>query len=317
MKYNFLPSKEFTQRARDRFLTAFDARYPSVVTPWHARIVFTAKALASVLAIAAVVLGSASVYADTRNVPVNDPLYPLKRLNESVRLAVAPPQEKPQLQASFVARRVSELNDLEEKDPSSTAIVRLANDAGNAVSASITAADNSNLQDGQLTHFCGTLFSAIATSSPAFRDELENHRRALERFESKCEGADADAENAAEDANDASSSVPAGPINIDMHRESGRITAPPQEASSSAPSSTTNPADKEELQIRIQNYLERHPVESMDNKQGGQDAQSGVGNESAIIGVNAGGDVSPTSTQDTEGQNRQEQGGQRSGRGDN
>jgi hypothetical protein len=136
------PSRKFKEKAKGRFLVAFDARHPAptahLAMAWFA---FVMKTTAVTLAVATVLLGGASVYADTKNVPADNPLYPLKRLGESVQLAVITvgrsTGQGAELQATFATRRADEIADLEERHPTSTLLPRLANDFGIAVTASI------------------------------------------------------------------------------------------------------------------------------------------------------------------------------------
>jgi len=243
----FSPSREFSERAKERFLVAFDARYPSVVlarAPWF---VFAMKASVGVIAVVAVLLGSASVYADTKNVPADNPLYPLKRFNETVQLAVAPAGNQAQLHAAFAARRVAELGDLEERKPASDAITQLKTDADESVNASITEAENNDIHDGALSDLCGRLLLTIATSSVGQSvAEFSGHKGDLERFTNKCEKADSD-----RDENITTSTADISTTTVD--------------ASASATTSTTP-----NLEFRIRKFLDRRPSRDINMRGDGQ-----------------------------------------------
>lgn len=188
VKKIFSPSREFNEQAKGRFLAAFDARYSAAPT---SRFAFALKLSVGVLAVIMVLIGGASVYADTANVPADNILYPLKRLNEAVQLAVAPTQVKAQLQATFAARRVTEIADLETRKPSSTIIAKLETAADVDVNASIADSESAGLQDGSLTDLCAKLFSTIATSSPALQVKLSANAGVLLRFARRCDRANA------------------------------------------------------------------------------------------------------------------------------
>lgn len=142
MKFDLPPSKEFKEKAKGRFLAAFDAHYPVPARPRPSEFILAMRALAIVLGCVAVIFGGASVYADTTNVPADNILYPLKRLTESVQLVLTVPSARPQLEATFAAQRAVEISDLAERHPSSTLIPHLENDLNVAVNASIKGAEN-------------------------------------------------------------------------------------------------------------------------------------------------------------------------------
>lgn len=204
MKFNFLPSREFAEKAKGRFLAVFDARYPAPLRSRASEFVLAVRALAVVLAVAAVVLGGASVYADTNNVAADNPLYPLKRLSESVQLALTKSQAKPQFVASQAARRADEITELETRHPTSTLLPSLANDLDDAVNVSISDAEkgdargkiNENSQENAanqkqqqtqkgLVEVCGTLQSFLGASL-TFRNDPLNNSRTLRYFDDRC-----------------------------------------------------------------------------------------------------------------------------------
>ncbi|HVO28488.1 MAG TPA: DUF5667 domain-containing protein [Candidatus Paceibacterota bacterium] len=175
------PRKEFIKETRIAFLAVFGAAHPG------ARARFTAMARSFIAGGAIVALfAGMSVYADTTNVAADSPLYPLKRLGESVQLAVAPASQKAQLQATFAARRAAEISALAAKNPSSTQIAGLARDLNDDVSNSAAAATQANLTDGALDQFCGRLASAVASSSFILQGRPLLRIEALARFRDAC-----------------------------------------------------------------------------------------------------------------------------------
>lgn len=224
MKFNFSPSKEFKEKTKEGFLAAFDARYPASARPRPSEFVLALRALAIVLAVVVVTLGGTSVYADTANVPAESPLYPLKRLGETVQLALTLSDAKPQLEASFAARRAAEITDLETQHPTSTLLPRLANDLANSVNDSLNGAGNEGRHDegasasfaapsstasstppgarfvapsgtppffsatpsDNLKRVCGTLGSFLNPSSSLIKGGFLKNSDALRRFEDRC-----------------------------------------------------------------------------------------------------------------------------------
>ena len=181
------------------FLAVFDAAHPAAGRVRAARSHFTiaARVLIACGALVAIFAGM-SVYADTANVAADSPLYPLKRLGESVQLAVAPAQDKAQLQATFAARRASELSDLEARKPNSVAtIADLSEDLNADVTNSLAGAAAAHIGDGKLNQLCGNVFSAITNASAALHGQSAAHARELFRFEDSC----GKAGNGAVDAN--------------------------------------------------------------------------------------------------------------------
>ena len=134
------PRAEFLAHGKERFLAAYDASPLAMSArpagPHYATIFF--KTGIGVLAALCVAAG-VSAYADTTNVPVTNPLYPLKRLGESVQLALAPASEQPQLQATFAVRRASEIDALQNANPTSTLIPQLATALDEDISGSLAA----------------------------------------------------------------------------------------------------------------------------------------------------------------------------------
>lgn len=138
-----LPREEFMTKGKERFLAVYDAsdlaRNAQQARPAYAAAFF--KAGVGVLAVLAIGVGL-SAYADTANVAVTNPLYPLKRISENVRLALAPAAEKPQLQATFAVRRADEIAALQASASSSALIPQLTNDMEQDIAASLLASTN-------------------------------------------------------------------------------------------------------------------------------------------------------------------------------
>jgi hypothetical protein len=175
-KQFFKPTKAFEEKNKARFLATFGVRYPATA---RSRWIFGVKTLAATLAVLALALGGISAYADTTNVPVESPLYPLKRVAESVQLAVTLPAAKPALEATFAARRATEITDLENNHPSSTLLPSLSADLGKDLDASVSA--------GLTSDRCNTLRGVFDASSSLVRNTLlSEHVGVLIRFRKQC-----------------------------------------------------------------------------------------------------------------------------------
>lgn len=135
----FPPAREFHAKAKERYLAAFDACYPET-RPLQVRSQFmlAVRGVAALLVVALGLLGGGAVYADTTNVSADNPLYSLKRMSESIKLAVATqPVVRSELEATYAARRANEIAYLEARNPSSTLIDQLATDLDDSFDASI------------------------------------------------------------------------------------------------------------------------------------------------------------------------------------
>jgi hypothetical protein len=67
-----------------------------------------------------IVNGSAVIFADTRDVPPESPLYTYKRVGEDIRVVLAPKEKKAEVEASITARRGRELKAVVAELASST-----------------------------------------------------------------------------------------------------------------------------------------------------------------------------------------------------
>lgn len=137
-----LPREEFMTKGKDRFLAVFDASplaRNARAAGVHARPAYVTAFFKIGIGVTAVLFVGVglSAYADTANVAATNPLYPLKRISENVRLALAPAALKPQLEATFAVRRANEVVALQASAPSSTLIPALTDDMQQDISASL------------------------------------------------------------------------------------------------------------------------------------------------------------------------------------
>ena len=181
------PSKTFLEAGKKRFLAAFDLQFGARVPASGFRQAhsFAFKVIMAAVAVFGLTSGAA-VYADARNVPADSPLYPLKRVAESVQLTFAATEARPALQGQFAARRLGEINDLAERNPKSNALPKLQDDLHEAMDSSVNGAEQPDLPAAALSRICSKLRSVMGTSSLVMQDELIAHPKLLQHFDDRC-----------------------------------------------------------------------------------------------------------------------------------
>jgi hypothetical protein len=168
---SLLPRDEFIAQGKEKFLAAFDAsplagasagKNPAPAFHWT----MFFRAGIGALAVICVAIGI-SAYADTANVPPTSPLYPLKRLEENVQLAVTPTDDQAQLQATFAVQRANEIDALQMQQPKSPMLPALTMDLDTEISSSLADANQAtSSENGSLNVFCGAFLKS--TSSVLF-----------------------------------------------------------------------------------------------------------------------------------------------------
>lgn len=229
-KKGLLPRKEFLTQGKQRFLAAFDASPMAVhgasapragrPAPQRSGWAMFFRVGASALAAIAVAFGVSAYAATAANVAPTNPLYPLKRLVENVQLAVAPPQAKAQLQATFAVRRANEIDALQVEHPTSTLIPQLTTDLDTEISSSLAEANQpasssnpnaANINagaEGAVSVFCGAFVKS--TSSVLFghlESGLVLHPNILNQFNEQCGSESRHGEGAAGSGATASTTV--------------------------------------------------------------------------------------------------------------
>ncbi len=172
IKSALAPERRFAADAKHRYLALYDAAH-GLPAPhgsgWRA----AWRSAAAMAAILGIVAGT-SAFADVRNVPPTNMLYPLKRLAENVQLAVTPAAAKPTLELSFAARRAEEINAI-ASNPDAAAyapLVRnLTKNLDAEVSSSLADEARTPLKGEALLKFCNSVApaseGAYATTTPA------------------------------------------------------------------------------------------------------------------------------------------------------
>ncbi|MDE2019095.1 MAG: hypothetical protein KGJ13_01980 [Patescibacteria group bacterium] len=184
----FKPPKTTLAAGKEKFLAAFDVEFGGARSPVFRPRFFSTLAFKVLIAVIAVfgLTSGMAIYANAQNVPVDSPLYPLKRVAESVQLAFAATQARPALQEKFAARRLGEIDDLSHRNPGSNALPKLKDDLHHEMENSMNGAEQSNLSAGEFFGFCDRLRSIMGTSSVAMQDELIAHPKLLQHFDKRC-----------------------------------------------------------------------------------------------------------------------------------
>ena len=185
------PSREFAAKGKAAFLARFDAYFRTV--PAGYMMPRWVRWSVSVVGAFLLVISSGIVYASAQNVSADNPLYPFKRLGESVQLVFAQTAVKAQLHANFAVKRQNEIKDLEARHPSSSIIDRLNTDMDAEVTASLKdiAKGRSSNEKEVTNELCGIVQSTstnIASGSIDLPSAI--HSGVLRRLEERCSADD-------------------------------------------------------------------------------------------------------------------------------
>lgn len=118
LKIFFEPRKEFAEETRILFLSRLEISNKKEKV--YIGGLFTFKPfLKYTLATVFVVIflsGGLVIYADSKNVDINNPLYGFKKTGEKVRLVIAPKERKPIVNHQIAQRRLEEMHGLKNTD---------------------------------------------------------------------------------------------------------------------------------------------------------------------------------------------------------
>lgn len=118
LKRSFEPREEFLNSSRELFLAEVAKRRVAPYAPqlawrqWGLRAVRYSVAFAGL-----VIVGTSGLvaYADTTNVSLDNPLYPLKRVGEQVRLTVVSAEKEVEVHRELAERRANEFVQIETR----------------------------------------------------------------------------------------------------------------------------------------------------------------------------------------------------------
>lgn len=134
-KKSLEPREKFVRDTERVFISTFKEKFPERA-PSHSYVfTYLARGLATSVAVMALAI-TTSTYANYKNVDASNVLYPLKRLNESIRLSIASDENKSTLHLEFAERRMTELAALKNENMGNGKISELANEAKEEVKKS-------------------------------------------------------------------------------------------------------------------------------------------------------------------------------------
>ncbi len=184
------PRRDFLARTKTLFLAKFDERFGSVV-PRPRYFMVAARVLAMIFVIFGVTSGVA-VYADKANVGPTNPLYSLKRYNESLQLVLSKTSDQPVLHIKFAQRRLAELEELKMESPntSSTRIEAvkegMKEDMKEDMRGSLAATDEKDYPEEKLPSFCRSFGDFVSATSSDLEDIMLKHPNIAEKYQKKC-----------------------------------------------------------------------------------------------------------------------------------
>ena len=131
----YKPDKEFKERNKTIFLSAFKSRFVGIPQRAPAfRYFIRGAAFGAALVL---VLTAGATYADQKNVGATSVLYPLKRTSEAVKVAFTKESEKTEIHLELAERRLKEIKQIREKTPQSPKINSLSKELEKELQESI------------------------------------------------------------------------------------------------------------------------------------------------------------------------------------
>ena len=144
------PSPDFVRRTGFLFLSVFSQKFGRDPRPANPRAFrYFLRGLASGVAFMLIISGGAA-YADQKNVGPDNLLYPLKRAQEVVNLTLSNAEEKPILHLKLAERRLEEIEEVKQKDPSSGKISGLSDDFREELRNLVGALNGDEIEDEDL-----------------------------------------------------------------------------------------------------------------------------------------------------------------------
>ncbi|MEK7086962.1 MAG: DUF5667 domain-containing protein, partial [Patescibacteria group bacterium] len=121
----FKPRKEFVEKTKNVYLAAFREKFGDAHKPHSVSVfVYAFRGLATVTAVMFLLIGS-STYAYEKNVGPTNALYPLKKVQEDIRLAFTPQGQKSSFHLGLAEKRLEEAKILQTKNADSAQADRL------------------------------------------------------------------------------------------------------------------------------------------------------------------------------------------------
>lgn len=139
------PNPEFIEKTKEIFLSEFRAQFPERNRSSYFAFKYFIRGMALGVGLMVFISG-ASVYADQKNVGVDNFLYPLKRSYEAINLAFTNKSEEPALQLKLAERRLHEIEEAEKTNPQDPKINELLVDFKRSVSSSLAALNGNDAE---------------------------------------------------------------------------------------------------------------------------------------------------------------------------
>jgi hypothetical protein len=161
------PRREFLAESRNLFIKKLSQEIsaPAILKPRPAWAGILKYGLASFLAV--FLSGSGlTVFAEKANVGASHPLYPLKRISETVQIKLAPSDNKVSLHNEFAERRLGEIKEIKTTNATSTAreiekIESLDEDLHFQVNSALEEASLAGLKKEERSDLCRSISRVI------------------------------------------------------------------------------------------------------------------------------------------------------------
>ena len=112
----FKPRREFAQKTKETYLAAFSGKFQDIKPAATFHFNYALRG-AGVFAALLLLLTGTSNYAYGKNVGPTSVLYPLKRVQENIRVFLAPAEKKSAFHLGLAEKRLSEVKILKPKTP--------------------------------------------------------------------------------------------------------------------------------------------------------------------------------------------------------
>lgn len=176
----FKPNPQFVRRTGFLFLSSFSQKFGREIITAPRAFKYFIRGLAAGVSLM-VIIGGGAVYADQTNVGPDNLLYPLKRAQEAVNLTFSSTEEKPILHLKLAERRLEEIEEVKQKDPSSEKLSGLSDDLRKELRNSLGALNGDEVQEDEFQE--GSVRGAA--ESVDIRKELESKKAKEDRDEEK------------------------------------------------------------------------------------------------------------------------------------
>ncbi|MBU6501011.1 MAG: hypothetical protein KGJ89_02695 [Patescibacteria group bacterium] len=242
LRNTLAPGKEFAKKSRGVFLALFENKFMKTVP--RNRFSFAFRTILAVVAI----IGFTNIlaaYADNQSVNPTSPLYPLKRYHESLVLAFASSNDKPQLQIQMAEERLNEIeavngqsnnknngegnvggtNREDQHYKVNIAVAKLENDAEDSLLGAEK--DEATSSESGVPAFCNPLNKLfINSTSSHLRGILGKNPKILQKFGDKCDGIASSTNNYINSLNDSGNTNATTTYNIKGNEESSGTENP-------------------------------------------------------------------------------------------